>query len=340
MVRAVNTAMDTNKKKGHVLITGGAGYVGSHVNKCLSENGYATVVLDNLCRGSKDLVLWGEFANGNIDDEVVLKKIFETYRIKSVIHLAAYAYVGESVTQPQKYWNNNFSASFKLFRSCVDHGVRRVIFSSTCSTYGILSSLPIEEEHPQNPINPYGKTKLATEWLLEDLSASSHLEFFSLRYFNAAGADPSGLIGERHNPEPHLIPRALRAAYLEDTIVEVYGTDYDTPDGTCVRDYIHVCDLADAHLDALRYLELNGRNGKCNLGIGRGFSVKEVLDSVERVTCQKIRRENRPRRSGDPSTLVSNASHAKKLLGWSPHYTEIDEIIRSAWSWHLKDWAR
>jgi UDP-glucose 4-epimerase len=321
-----------------VLITGGAGYVGAHVNKCLSERGYRTVVLDNLQRGHRDLVRWGEFIEGRVGDKGLLKKIFQRYSITSVIHLAAFAYVGESVEKPGKYWKNNFSESLSLLDQCVMFGVKRLILSSTCSIYGQPATALIDEDHRQAPINPYGRTKLALEWAIEDITSASDLTYCSLRYFNAAGADPNGEIGERHSPETHLIPLALRAAFNNGGEIEVYGGDYDTPDGTCIRDYVHVCDLADAHARALKYLEDSGQNEKWNLGLGSGFSVNDVLESVERVSGQSIKRIVKPRRAGDPPLLVSDPSRARQMLGWNPKFLDLDSIIDTAWSWHQKEW--
>lgn len=319
-----------------ILITGGAGYIGSHANKSLSGRGYKTLVFDNLSYGHKESAKWGRFIRGDLSGPEQIRGAFRDYKIRAVMHFAGYAYVGESVTDPQKYYLNNVSNTLNLLQAMLENRVDKFIFSSSCSTYGIPSKIPIPEEHPQNPINPYGRTKLIIEKILADYSAAYGLKYASLRYFNAAGADPEGETGEWHDPETHLIPRVLDAAIDAEKAVEIYGNDYDTADGTCVRDYIHVTDLAEAHILALGHLLKGGKSGAFNLGNGKGFSVKEVVETAREITGKRIAAEISPRRPGDPPVLLGTSAKAEKILGWKPRFPHLHDIIETAWNWHKK----
>jgi UDP-glucose 4-epimerase len=322
-----------------ILIAGGAGYIGSHMNKMLSKMGYDTLGVDNLVHGHEEMVKWGELIKGDLADTALLKRIFGEHEIKAVMHFAAYAYVGESVTDPAKYYMNNVTNTVNLLNVMLEHGVDKFIFSSSCATYGVPDTIPIPETHPQTPVNPYGRTKLMVENILSDYSSAYDMKYVSLRYFNAAGADPEAEIGEWHEPETHLIPLVLDTAIGRRTDIRVFGTDYDTPDGTCVRDYIHVNDLAKAHVLALKYLDEHGRSELFNLGNGRGFSVRQVIETARRVTSRDIRSVDSDRRPGDPPALVGSASRAVETLGWEPEFPDIESIIRTAWKWHRKKWS-
>ena len=320
----------------NILVTGGAGYIGSHCCKQLYLQGHNPITIDNLVYGHRQAVKWGEFYRGDIGNPEHLEDCLAKYRIDAVMHFAAYAYVGESVEVPMKYYTNNVLNSIQLLNSLVAHQVRYFIFSSSCATYGNPESIPIDENHGLNPINPYGKTKRMIEEILEDLDAAGNLKFISLRYFNAAGADPDGEIGENHDPETHLIPLVLDAAAGKRKDIKVFGTDYDTPDATCIRDYIHVTDLARAHVLALEKL-LNGSSSEVlNLGQGKGYSVLEVIDKVQTITAQKIKVVYADRRPGDPPVLVAANAKAVKELGWQPGLSNLDDIIKTAWNWHQK----
>ena len=321
---------------GKILICGGAGYIGSHCNKMLAENGYETVVFDNLIYGHREAVKWGELIVGDLNDSAALRKLFDENDFDAVMHFAAYAYVGESVENPEKYYFNNVTNTLNLLHAMKEHECERLIFSSTCATYGEPETVPITEDMPQNPINPYGATKLMVERIFKDYHKAYGLDFVVLRYFNAAGADPDGEIGESHNPETHLIPLVLDAASGLRPDVKVFGTDYETPDGSCVRDYIHVTDLASAHLKALKYLENGGGSDFFNLGNERGTSVLEVVESARRVTGKSFTATITDRRPGDPAKLVGSSKTAKKVLGWEPEYADIDTIVAHAWKWHEK----
>ncbi len=318
-----------------ILITGGAGYIGSHVNKLLNKYGYKTIVFDNLTNGHRELVKWGSFYEGDLLDKESIRNVFLKEKIDAVMHFAAFAYVGESVKDPIKYYLNNVIGTMNLLEVMLEHNVTTFIFSSTCAIYGNPNEVPIKETHPKNPINPYGKSKLTVESMLEDFSRAYGLNYISLRYFNAAGADPEGDIGEWHDPEPHLIPNVLDAALGLRKYVEIYGVDYDTPDGTCIRDFIHVCDLAEAHILALESLLQNPKSDVFNLGTGQGFSVKEVISHVEKVTGKSVPIKVAQRREGDPSILIADPSKAKRELGWKMKY-DLTDIIETAWNWHLK----
>lgn len=317
-----------------VLITGGAGYVGSHTCKALAASGYLPVTLDNLIYGHPWAVQWGPFIEGDITDVPVLDRIFSDYRPKAVIHFAAYAYVGESVEHPAKYYQNNVGGSITLLEAMRRHCCNNLIFSSSCATYGIPLQVPIPENHPQRPVNPYGRTKLMMEQIIQDYGSAYGIRYAILRYFNAAGADPEGQIGEDHNPETHLIPILLQTVQGLRPYTEVYGTDYDTPDGTAVRDYIHVTDLADAHVRSLQYLFQSGQNLCMNLGTGKGHSVMEVVEAVGQVTGKAVSYRTVGRRPGDPPALVARAEHACSVLGWKPAFIDIRETIETAWNWH------
>ncbi len=319
-----------------ILIVGGAGYIGSHVNKVLHENGEETLVLDNLSYGHKDFVKWGEFVEGDLSDIELLKNIFEKYTIEAVMHFAAFTYVGESVEDPQKYYVNNLKNTIKLLEVMKDYNVNKFIFSSTCAVYGEPQKLPLTEDHPLNPMSPYGNSKLMVEKILEDYSKAYDLTYVSLRYFNAAGADPASEIGEWHNPETHLIPLVLDAASGRRESVSIYGTDYPTPDGTCIRDYIHVLDLAQAHYKALNYLNKKNKSQVFNLGNGNGFSVKEVIQACEEITGNSIKViEDKPR-AGDPPILVGSSKKARELLDWNPKWVDLNDIISTSWDWYQK----
>lgn len=317
-----------------ILVCGGAGYIGSHCNKMLNEAGYETVVFDNLGYGHREAVKWGELIVGDLNDPIALKKLFDENDFDAVFHFAAYAYVGESVENPEKYYFNNVCNTLNLLKAMREHVVNKIVFSSTCATYGEPESVPITEDMPQNPINPYGTTKLMVERIFKDYQKAYGLNFEVLRYFNAAGADPDGEIGESHDPETHIIPLVLDAASGLRPDVKVFGTDYDTPDGSCVRDYIHVTDLASAHLQALKYLENGGASDFFNLGNERGTSVLEVVESVRRVTGKEFTATLTDRRSGDPAKLVGSSKKAKEILGWKPQFEDIDTIVSHAWKWH------
>lgn len=317
-----------------VLLCGGAGYIGSHVNKELSAHGIETVVFDNLVYGHREAVQWGQFFRGDLSRESDIEDVFSRYRIDAVMHFAAYAYVGESMENPEKYYLNNVAATLNLLKTMRAHNCLRIIFSSTCATYGIPARVPITEELPQRPVNPYGASKLMVERIFRDYHQAYGLGFEALRYFNAAGADPDGAIGESHHPETHLIPLTLDAAAGKRENIQVFGTDYDTPDGTCVRDYIHVTDLARAHCLALEYLMDGGESCFFNLGNERGASVNEVIASVKKVTGRTFPVIHKPRRPGDPAVLVANSEKIRRTLGWEAMYPEIDEIVRHAWNWH------
>ncbi len=312
----------------------GAGYIGSHINKQLNKEGYDTVVLDNLIYGHREAVKWGTFVQGDLKNIADIEAVFQKYPIEAVFHFAAYAYVGESVQDPEKYYYNNVANTLNLLQVMRKYGCRRIIFSSTCAAYGEPERVPITEDMPQNPVNPYGFTKLAVEHIFRDYAKAYGLQFVVLRHFNAAGADPEGEIGESHNPETHIIPLVLDAAGGQRPDIKVFGTDYDTPDGSCVRDYIHVTDLATAHLLALHYLEQGGESEFFNLGNEKGTSVLEVIDSVKRVTGRDFRVVLSDRRPGDPAKLVGSSAKAQRVLGWKPVYGDIDTIVEHAWKWH------
>lgn len=317
-----------------ILVCGGAGYIGSHINKQLNKEGYETIVFDNLVYGHREAVKWGTFVKGDLANISDIEEVFEKHRIDVVFHFAAYAYVGESLEEPEKYYYNNVVNTLNLLNVMRRYGCTRIIFSSTCATYGEPEIVPVTEDMLQNPINPYGRTKLMVEKIFRDYQKAYGLQFVVLRYFNAAGADPDGEIGESHEPETHIIPLVLDAASGKRADIKVFGIDYDTPDGSCIRDYIHVTDLADAHLKAMHYLE-NGNHGDFfNLGNAVGTSVLEVIDSVKRVTLKDFRVVLTERRLGDPAKLVGSSEKAQKVLGWKPQYGDIDIIVRHAWNWH------
>ena len=319
-----------------ILIVGGAGYIGSHTNNALNEAGYETVVLDSLSYGHEESIKWGEFCKcdlANIDD---VDEVFNKYDITAVMHFSSFIDVGESVTNPEKYYTNNVVNTMNLLHVMLKHNVKKFIFSSTCATYGVPQKIPLVEDHPQNPINPYGMTKLMVEKILKDYDNAYGLKSVILRYFNASGADESGEIGEWHNPETHLIPLILDAAIGKREDIKIFGTDYDTEDGTCIRDYIHVTDLADAHIRALKYLEDENTSNEFNLGNGVGFSVRQVIESAKKVTGRDFKVEETKRRPGDPAVLIGSSKKAKDTLGWNPQYTDIDDIIKTAWIWHQK----
>jgi len=319
-----------------ILVAGGAGYIGSHINKLLNERGYRTVVFDNLVYGHREFVRWGEFVLGDLSDIEQIRLTFRKYPVKAVMYFAAFAYVGESVEDPQKYYINNVANTLNILRVMREFDVKYFIFSSTCATYGNPVEIPITEDHPQNPINPYGQSKLMVERILSDYSTAYGLKNVALRYFNAAGADPDQEIGEWHDPETHLIPLVLDAAIGRRENIKVFGTDYDTPDKTCIRDYIHVTDLADAHILALEYLLDGGRSDVFNLGNGNGFSVKDVIETAREVTGREIVDVASPRRPGDPAVLVGSSKKTSEVLGWRPAYFELRRIIETAWNWHRK----
>ncbi|MBV8093562.1 MAG: UDP-glucose 4-epimerase GalE [Acetobacteraceae bacterium] len=323
--------MDRRAYVKRILVTGGAGYIGSHTCKCLASAGIEPVTYDNLVSGHREAVKWGPLIIGDVLDRANLERTLRHYRPDGVMHFAAHAYVGESVQDPGKYYANNVCGTLSLLDAMRAADVLTLVFSSTCATYGVPDSFPVTEEEKQAPVSPYGRSKLMIEHILADYAAAYGMRYAALRYFNACGADVSGEIGENHDPETHLIPRTLMAAAGRIPYVEVFGTDYDTPDGTCVRDYIHVTDLADAHLAALHYLHSAGGNLRVNLGTGRGISVEEVLERVERVTGRAVPRVVRPRRAGDPPFLYADASKAKQLLGFRPRFSDLDTIIATAW---------
>lgn len=322
-----------------ILVTGGAGYIGSHSVLTLQRAGYEVIVLDNLVYGHQDLVetvLKTKLIVGNTNDRELLRQIFAEHQIDAVMHFAAYAYVGESVTMPAKYYHNNVVGTLTLVEAMLEAKIDKFVFSSTCATYGEPDSVPITEDQPQNPINPYGATKLMVERILQDFSHAYNFRSVCLRYFNAAGADPEGNLGEDHNPETHLIPLVLQTALGQRKSVSIFGTDYDTPDGSCVRDYIHVLDIAQAHILALEYLLQDGQTDVFNLGNGSGFSVKEVIETARKITGKEITAILGDRRPGDPPALVGSGAKAKSILGWQPAYSNLDDIIAHAWRWHQK----
>jgi len=320
-----------------ILVTGGAGYIGSHACKALARAGYTPIAFDNLVYGHRWSVQWGPLEEGDILDRGRLEEVLQKYEPAAVMHFAAYAYVGESVENPGKYYRNNVAGTVNLLEALRDNGIEKLIFSSTCATYGVPQRNPIPEDHPQDPINPYGASKLMIERVLRDFDAAHGLRSISLRYFNAAGADPDAEIGEDHDPETHLIPLVLDAAAGTRPHITVFGDDYDTPDGTCIRDYIHVTDLADAHLLALKSLENGADSTAFNLGNGQGFSVNQVINTARRVTGRAIPVKTGTRRAGDPPELVGDASRAIGTLGWKPRFAALEDIVQSAWKWHQRD---
>jgi UDP-arabinose 4-epimerase len=317
-----------------VLITGGAGYIGSHSAKALARAGFHPIVVDDLRTGHRSAVRWGPLIETDLADKAGLSKVFKAYPIAAVIHFAGSAYVGESMHAPRLYFQNNVGATLSLLETMLDHGVTQIVFSSSCATYGHPEAIPITERHPQHPVNPYGESKLMVEKLLFWYAQAYGLRYTILRYFNAAGADPDGELGEMHEPEPHLIPRIIGAALGSLSTVEVYGTDYDTVDGTAVRDYIHVTDLAEAHVAAMRYLEFGGAPAAFNLGTGTGNSVRQVISAVEQASGREVPFKDLPRRAGDPAELVADAQEAVRCLTWCPRYSDLQCIVRTAWAWH------
>ncbi|MFT3807409.1 UDP-glucose 4-epimerase GalE [Arenimonas sp.] len=316
-----------------VLVTGGAGYVGSHACKALAGAGHLPIVFDNLRHGHEWAVRWGPLVKGDIADRACLDAAILEWKPDAVMHFAAFAYVGESVSDPGRYYRNNVAGTLSLLEAMRDHGVDRIVFSSTCATYGIPHIVPIPESHPQQPINPYGAGKLMVERMLTDFAAAHGLRARALRYFNAAGADPQGEIGERHEPETHLIPLALAATDASSPLT-IHGNDYDTPDGTCIRDYIHVCDLADAHARVLESMEtMPSGFDAYNLGTGRGHSVLEVIAAAELAAGKPVATRIGPRRQGDPAVLVGDASRIRRELGWEPRHSDLGTMIGSAWHW-------
>ncbi|OBQ01831.1 MAG: UDP-galactose-4-epimerase [Anabaena sp. LE011-02] len=323
--------------KPSILVTGGAGYIGSHTVLALKQAGYEVVILDNLVYGHRDLVeqvLRVELIEGDTSDRLLLDNLFQSRNFAAVMHFSAYAYVGESVTDPAKYYRNNVLGTLTLLESMLAASIKNFVFSSTCATYGVPNFIPITEDHPQNPINPYGATKLMVERILTDFDVAYNFKSVRFRYFNAAGANPQGLLGEDHHPETHLIPLVLQTALGKRESISIFGTDYPTPDGTCIRDYIHVNDLADAHVLGLEYLLNGGESEVFNLGNGNGFSVREVIAAAEDVTGMVISVQECDRRIGDPPALIGTSEKARKILNWQPQYPGIKDIVSHAWQWH------
>jgi UDP-glucose 4-epimerase len=316
-----------------ILVTGGAGYIGSHVVHDLNDHGFKIIVYDNLSEGHREAVVNHQLICADIDDAAKLDEVFEQNSIDAVMHFSAYAYVGESVSNPEKYYWNNVCATINLLSVMLRHNVKNIIFSSSCATYGNPVYVPIDEKHPQNPINPYGASKMMVERILDDYREAYGLRYIALRYFNAAGAHPDGSIGESHRLETHLIPLVLKTLSGEKENVSIFGVDYDTPDGTCIRDYIHVNDLARAHRAALELLLSTGASCCINLGAAIGTSVKEIVAACEKVTGKKVPVVFAPRRNGDPSILTASNGRARSLLGFSPEYIDIHDIIKTAWNW-------
>lgn len=320
-----------------ILVTGGAGYIGSHAVLALKEKGYDVVILDNLVYGHRDVVennLKVELIVGDTNDRALLDQVFNTREIAAVMHFAAYAYVGESVENPAKYYHNNVVGTLTLVEAMEKAGIDKFVFSSTCATYGVPETVPIPETHPQTPINPYGASKLMVERILKDFDTAYNFKSVIFRYFNAAGADPEGRTGEDHNPETHLIPLILLTALGKRNAIKILGTDYPTRDGTCIRDYIHVTDLAQAHVLGLEYLLNGGDSEIFNLGNGNGFTVREMIATAKEVTGKDFPVEEAARRPGDPPMLVGSGEKAQKVLGWQPEYADLSQIVRHAWQWH------
>lgn len=322
----------------NVLVTGGAGYIGAQTCKALATAGHTPIVLDNLVTGHKSSVRWGPFVEGDIADRRLVTAVLGDYSIGAVIHFAAYAYVGESMQTPAKYFQNNVSGTLSLLDTLRERvAPKRIVFSSTCATYGVPSSLPIDENHPQRPVNPYGESKLFIERALQWYGRAYGLKSVALRYFNAAGADPDLEIGEEHTPETHLIPLVIQTALGLRDHIDIYGRDFETPDGTAIRDYIHVSDLADAHIRALNHLIHGGDSLQLNLGTGKGHSVLEVIRAVEEHSKTRVTSRDCERRAGDPSELVANARRAQAMLGWRPRLSSLEDIVATAWQWHEKE---
>ncbi len=322
-----------------ILVTGGAGYIGSHTAKALYNSGYTPVVVDNLSAGHRDVVKWGPFEEGDISDIEFMRGVLNKYKPAAVINFAAFIEVGESTINPAKYHVNNVAGTLTLLIAMKDCGVNKFVFSSTCAIYGEPEKVPIAEDAKKGALNPYGKTKHMVEMILEDFAKAYGLNYVALRYFNACGADPSGEIGERHHPETHLIPRALMAAAGRDSGLSLFGQDYPTPDGTCLRDYIHVNDLARAHVKAFEYLAQGGQSSSFNLGTGKGSSVKDIIAAVESVTGRHVPVTVHPRRAGDSPALVSDPTLIKEKLGFVTEWNSIEDIIASAWNFHRKQWG-
>lgn len=318
----------------NVLVTGGAGYIGSHIVAALREAGHTPVVIDTLENGFAPAVSGTPLFQGNVTDSELVGRVIREFSVDAVMHFAAYISVNESMSQPMKYYANNTAAALTLLKTMRENGVRRFIFSSTAATYGQPESSPITEEAPQKPINVYGHSKLLVEEACRWLAKLTDFQFVALRYFNACGAHPSGLIGEAHHPEAHLIPLILQVPLEQRRAISVYGEDYPTPDGTCIRDYIHVMDLARAHIKAMEYLVAGGESTAFNLGVGQGYSVQEIISAVRRITGHPIPVEKAERRAGDPAVLVASSEKARKILGWEPVESDLDSIISSAWRWH------
>ncbi len=319
-----------------ILVTGGAGYIGSHACKALARSGYTPVAYDNLVYGHPWAVKWGPLVEGDILDRTQLDRAIEQYKPSAVMHFAAFAYVGESVQEPAKYYRNNVVGSLTLLEAMLEHNIDKFIFSSSCATYGLPGPGTITEDHAQQPINPYGRSKLMVEQVMQDFSAAYGLRSIALRYFNAAGADRAGDTGEDHDPETHLVPLVLDVAAGRRESITVFGDDYDTEDGTCVRDYIHVADLADAHVLALKALEDGAESTAYNLGNGQGFSVQQVIETARRITGRDIPVLMGQRRPGDPSRLIGNADRISSNLNWNPQFQDLESIIHTAWKWHRK----
>jgi len=316
-----------------VLVTGGAGYIGSHAAKALARAGYEVVVYDNFVAGHRAAAKFGALVEGDITDVSTVRAALKQYNIFAVMHFAAFLDVGESVREPAKYYRNNVNGAISVLEAMAEESVAHFVFSSTCATYGEPLETPIAETHPQRPINSYGESKLAVERALSHFARAYGMDYVALRYFNAAGADPDGEIGEDHHPEIHVIPRAIDAA-TGGSGLQVFGDDYPTPDGTCLRDYVHVSDLADAHVRALEAIVETGKSGAYNLGTGRPHSVREVIDTVQRVTGNSVPWTLAPRRPGDPAVLYAAPTKAQSELHWTPRYADLETIVRTAWNWH------
>ena len=319
-----------------VLVTGGAGYIGSHAAKEIAKAGEEPIVLDNFRRGHRWAVRWGPLVDVDLADREGLRRVFRKFKVGAVLHFAASAYAGESMRAPDEYFRNNVVNTLNLLDAMREGSVKQIVVSSTCATYGNAEGIPITEQHPQRPVNPYGESKLMVERMLSWYGRAYGLSWTALRYFNAAGADPDGELGEAHNPETHLIPRAIAAAHGDLAELDLFGADYDTPDGTAVRDYIHVTDLALAHVRALERLRKGGPSTAMNLGTGRGYSVREVIAKVEETGQRKIPVKNRPRRAGDAAVLVADASCAERELGWVADHSSLEKIVETAWQWYAR----